>query len=97
MTATTEGVAVRVHVQPKASKSEIKGLHGDRVKVRVAAKPAEGEANRAVCELLAKMAGVARSQVELLRGTTSRDKDLLIRCDKAKEVETRLRGLLPSS
>jgi uncharacterized protein (TIGR00251 family) len=95
--ATTEGVVVRVHVQPKASKSEIKGLHGDRLKVRVAAKPVEGEANRAVCELLAKAAGVAKSQVELLRGAGSRDKDILVRCPAPEEVEAKLRRFCVAS
>jgi hypothetical protein len=72
------GIEVRLHVQPQASKSEFAGLHGDRLKVRIQAKPVEGEANEALREFLAKAAGVSKSQVELVRGPTSRDKDLRI-------------------
>ncbi|HBF34249.1 TPA: YggU family protein [Candidatus Sumerlaeota bacterium] len=72
------GIELRTHVQPQASKSEFAGIHGDRLKIRIQAKPVDGEANAAIIKFLAKTVGVAKSQVELLRGTTSRDKDFRI-------------------
>jgi uncharacterized protein len=88
---TKDGLLVRLHVQPKASKTEIAGMHGERVKVRVQAKPVEGEANEAVRRFLAKVAGVAVSDVELVRGATSREKDLLIRCQDPDTTGERIR------
>lgn len=77
---TENGLDIFAHVQPGASRTEFAGLHGERIKIRVKAKPKEGEANEAVREMIAKAAGVAKSQVILLRGGTSRDKDLRIEC-----------------
>jgi uncharacterized protein (TIGR00251 family) len=80
------GIIVRLHVQPQASKTELTGLYGDRLKIRVQAKPVEGAANAAVCEFLARTAGVAPSQVELIRGATGRDKDVRIICSSPSEA-----------
>lgn len=77
---TGDGLVVRLHVQPGASKSGFAGLHGDRIKVRVQARPVEGAANEALVKFVAMTCGVAKSSVELLRGATSRDKDLAVRC-----------------
>jgi uncharacterized protein (TIGR00251 family) len=84
------GVEVRTHAQPNASKSEFAGLHGDRLKVRLQAKPVEGEANAALIQFLAHTSGVAKSNVELLRGATSRQKDLRIACADPESVFQRL-------
>lgn len=88
---TSHGLIVRIHVQPKASKSEFVGLHGDRLKVRVQAKPVEGAANEAVIKLLAKTAGVPKSAVSLIRGATSRQKDFEIRRDAPDEALEKIR------
>ena len=80
------GLEIRVHVQPKASRTEFTGLHGNRLKLRVQAKPVEGAANEAVRRFIAKTAAVAKSNVELIRGATSRDKDLRITCPNPAET-----------
>ena len=85
------GLEVWVHVQPKASKSEFAGLHGDRLKVRVKAKPVEGAANVALVKLIAQTAGVAKSAVQVVRGVASRDKLVRIACDNPVEAARRLR------
>jgi len=84
---TSEGLEIRLRVQPNASKDEFSGLQGDRLKLRVRAKPVEGEANEAVRRFLAKVAGVAKSQVEFLRGETSREKDIRIRPKVSEGLE----------
>jgi uncharacterized protein (TIGR00251 family) len=63
-----------VRVQPRASRSEIVGLHGDALKVRLAAPPVDGAANVALVELLAEALGVPRRCVRVVSGATSRGK-----------------------
>ena len=67
-------VRVDVHVQPRASRSEIVGLHGAALKVRVQAPPVEGAANEALASLLADRLGVPRRAVRVVAGATSRAK-----------------------
>ncbi|CAG0931142.1 MAG: hypothetical protein EFKGCFLK_00336 [Rhodocyclaceae bacterium] len=69
---------LRLHVQPGARKTEVVGLHGEVLKVRLAAAPVEGKANAALIVFLAEALGVTRRQVELLGGAASRDKRLRI-------------------
>ena len=80
---TDNGLLLRLHVQPGASKSGFAGLHGGRIKVRVQARPVEGAANEAVVKFVAMTCGVSKSSVELVRGATSRDKDVAVRCEGA--------------
>jgi uncharacterized protein (TIGR00251 family) len=63
-----------VRVQPRASRSEIVGLHGDALKVRLAAPPVDGAANAALVELLAEALGVSRRSVRIVAGALSRGK-----------------------
>jgi uncharacterized protein len=63
-----------VHVQPRASRSEIVGLHGDALKVRLSAPPVDGAANEALVELLAAALGVSCAAVRVVAGATSRGK-----------------------
>jgi len=69
MSIHPQGVVVRFHVQPKASRSEICGCHGEgndvRVKIRVAAPPADGAANEALIHFLKKLAisGIAHGDL----------------------------------
>jgi len=74
--ATTEPSAVilSVRVVPKASRSEIVGLEGDTLRVRVAAPPERGKANKELIKLLAGAFGVRNNQVEIVSGQKARRK-----------------------
>ena len=76
ITKTAAGAAFRVRVQPGASKNEIVGVHEDALRVRVSAAPVQGKANRALVQFLAKQLRLKRSQVEIIRGHTSRIKTI---------------------
>ena len=76
---TTDGCRLAVRVQPGASRSEVAGLHGTELKVRVKAPPVDGKANAALLEFLAELFRVKRGQCELLRGETARSKTVFVR------------------
>jgi uncharacterized protein len=65
---------LQVHVQPGASRTEVAGMHGEALKVRLAAPPVDGKANAELLRFLAEVFGVPRRNVTLLRGETSRAK-----------------------
>jgi uncharacterized protein (TIGR00251 family) len=65
-------------VQPRAARSSVCGLRGDRIVIRLAAPPVDGRANTALLELLAAEFGVPRSGVSLLAGGRGRDKRVRI-------------------
>jgi uncharacterized protein len=69
---------VAVHVQPRASRSEIIGQHGAALKVRVQAPPIDGAANEALVRLLADSLGVPLRSVRVVAGATSRAKTVEI-------------------
>lgn len=72
-------VRVRLLVQPRASRTEVVGEHGDAIKLRVAAPPVEGEANREVVRFLSKLLGIPAGAVELSSGETGRRKVVELR------------------
>lgn len=72
------GLRICLHVQPGASKTEIAGIFGDALKLRVAAKAEDGAANKAVCAFLAKAFSVPKTSVSILRGASSRHKIVMI-------------------
>jgi uncharacterized protein (TIGR00251 family) len=72
ITQDGEDVVVRILVVPNASANTLVGLHGDRIRVRVAAPPERGRANDAVCALLGAATGAKNVVVEA--GSTHRKK-----------------------
>ncbi len=71
---TKGGIILSAYVQPKASKTEFVGMHGDALKFRVAAPPVEGEANTELCRHLAKLFSLPRLGVSISSGQASRNK-----------------------
>ncbi len=76
--AADGSVVLVLHIQPGARKTEVAGLHGDALKIRLAAPPVDGKANAALLAFLAKVCGVPKSAVSLLSGETSRSKRVRI-------------------
>lgn len=71
-------VVFEVRVAPRASRDAIGGEHGGALKVSVTAPPVGGAANGAVCALLAKALGVAKGRVRVVRGETSKRKQVAV-------------------
>ena len=69
---------LELHVQPGASRTGFAGRHGDRIKVRVAARAVDGKANQALIEFLSAHYGVPRRNVRITSGLKSRQKRVVI-------------------
>lgn len=69
---------LNLHIQPRASRDELAGPHGERLKVRITAPPVDGKANEHLIRFLAKTFGVAKSSITLLSGECGRDKRIAI-------------------
>jgi len=67
-----------IRVIPRASKTQIVGMHDGALKVRIAAPPVDGAANAELVKVLAKAFGVSKSSVEIIFGETSKTKRIRI-------------------
>jgi uncharacterized protein (TIGR00251 family) len=86
------GVELSIHIQPGAAKSEISGLHGDALKIRIQARPVEGAANAALTDFLAACLQIPRKSVRIIRGEKSRHKTIWLAAsaDKVEEIVRQL-------
>jgi hypothetical protein len=81
---TKEGLLIKIHLQPKASKNELVGNYQGALKVRITAAPTDNQANKALIVFLANSFGVKKSQVKIISGHTGRDKTVSFSgCDVA--------------
>lgn len=71
-------LTLTLRVQPRASRDEIAGVQGGRLKVRITAPPVDGKANAHLIRFLAREFKVPRSRITLLAGETGREKRLRI-------------------
>jgi uncharacterized protein (TIGR00251 family) len=83
---TADGWLLTLHIQPGAKKSEVVGLHGDALKVRVASPPVDGKANEALVAFIAAQFGLPKRAVQLVKGDTSRAKTVLVMSVEADPV-----------
>jgi uncharacterized protein len=84
-------LVVSIHAQPGARTTEVAGLHGDALKVRVAAPALEDRANAALVDYLAEIFKVPKRQVTLVSGAKSREKRFEVQGSKV-DPETVLAG-----
>jgi uncharacterized protein (TIGR00251 family) len=69
---------VRLWIQPGAKKSELAGLYQERLKVKLAAPPVDGKANKALLAYLADILNIKKNEIELAAGETSRQKTIVV-------------------
>lgn len=94
---TTKGTLLRLRIVPRASRTEIVGIQGGLVRIRLAAVPVDGAANEALTRFLAERIAVPRSAVRVVSGHTSRTKVLEICGASIEQVRLGLDvDLLPS-
>jgi uncharacterized protein (TIGR00251 family) len=88
-------IIVKIHLQPRAARDEICGLHGNALKVKVTAPPIEGKANAALQRFIAEKLNIPASRIEIIAGQRSRGKLLQITGISRAEVEKALGWTIP--
>ena len=88
---TKAGAVLTVHIQPKASTTECVGLHGDAIKIRIAAPPVDGAANGELIRFLARQLSTPLASVQIQSGASGRNKRVLVKGATAQLVRTRLK------
>lgn len=88
--AVAEGIRLALHIQPGASRSELAGMHGGALKIRVAAPPVDGAANHELIRFLAALLGVPRSRVSVVSGRSARRKTVIVHGITAPEARRKL-------
>jgi uncharacterized protein len=87
---TAQGVRLYVKAVPRSSRSEVAGLHGDQVRIRVAACPVDGAANEELIRFLADTLFVPRTAIVIVSGQSSRSKVVEISGLSPQDVASRL-------
>ncbi len=85
-----DSVILTLHIQPGAKKTEVVGLHGEALKIRLAAPPVDGKANAALLAFLATKLSRRGTALSLLSGDTSRAKRVRIDGIDAESVRAAL-------
>ncbi len=85
-TQESNSIIVNVYVQPGAKCTEIVGLHGDALKIRLTSRPIDGGANEALLKYIAQLFEVPLRQVKLIQGDKSRQKKLVITGSKIEPL-----------
>ncbi|MCE9678042.1 DUF167 family protein YggU [Shewanella sp. AS1] len=90
-----EDLLLRLYIQPKASRDQIVGPHGDELKVAITAPPIDGKANAHLSKYLAKQFKVPKSQVIIEKGELGRHKQVKI--ISPQQIPDEIKLLLPKS
>src|SRR5579862_8876979 len=91
--ACAHGVRLSVLVSAGSSKSMVRGIHGNVLKVAVRSPPEKGKANKEAEEVLAEFFGVGKGSVSVVAGQTSRNKQVVIRGIERHAAEAKLNSL----
>ena len=89
--AATQRLSLTLHIQPNARRSEIVGLYGDALKIRIAAPAANNNANAELIGFLSKLLGISKSAIAIRRGATGRRK--LVEIPGGPELMTKIAAL----
>jgi len=93
---TSQGYILRLTVVPGAQRTQVVGLYGDRLKLRLAAPPEKGAANRELIDFLARSLNLPKTSLKLTQGAQSRSKVVAV-YDRSPDLRRRLSSLLPAS
>ena len=83
----SNGITIDVYVQPGSRSTTIAGLHGSRLKIKLAARAIEGAANEALCEFISALLERPKSSITLISGQKSRSKSVFVEGKAAELAE----------
>ncbi len=70
---------VTIHAKPRAKRSQIRGIRDGGLDLAVAAPPVDGAANEEIVRVLADWLDVPKRDIEIVRGTSGREKIVAVR------------------
>ena len=85
MPISKKELTIKIKVEPRSSKSGVVGPYGDTLKVKLTSPPVEGKANKELIEVLAKAFGIAKKDIEIISGQSSKNKIVKLRSLRGKE------------
>lgn len=83
-------VEISVQVRPNAAKNEVTGIIDGVWQIRVAAPPVKGKANKELIAFLSRLLGVSKSQIDIIKGHTTRNKLIAIDGLSQEDIKKRL-------
>ena len=86
----TEETRISVKIQPGASRNEVLGLQNDVLRIKIAAPPEKGKANKELVDFLSERLDIARAVIEIVSGYTSRQKVIAVKGLSKQEIIKRL-------
>jgi len=81
---------IKVHIVPNSKKNSVSGRHGDAIKIKIAAPPIDGKANKALVAFLARKLSLTKGNIVIKSGSSSRIKTIVITGIDKKHVESTL-------
>jgi len=90
----SRGISFTLHVQPNARKSEVVGLHGGALKIKIAAPAVDNKANAALADFLSELLDVSKTAITIRRGATGRRK--VVEVTGGPELAARLNAIAGS-
>lgn len=85
---------LKLHVQPRASKTKLCGLHGEALKISITAPPVDGKANKEIITFFAKLFHLPRTSVTVKSGQQSRTKMLRFEQFPVEQARQIIAGIL---
>ncbi|MCZ6837515.1 MAG: DUF167 domain-containing protein [Planctomycetota bacterium] len=85
-----DDVLLWIKAVPGASRDQVTGLVGERLKVRISAPPEGGKANRAICKTLASALGIKPGRISIKSGSTNPEKIVRVEGESIESVRARL-------
>jgi len=69
---------IKVYVRPNSSETKIEGSYNNNIKIKIAAPPEKGKANKELIGLISKVLGISKNKIEIASGVTSNYKTIRI-------------------
>jgi len=90
MSDTGGEIRLSLNVYPGAAKNEVVSFTDDLLRIKIAAPPLKGKANRELVAFLSKYLGVGKGNINIIKGHTSRNKIIAINGISQEELRQRL-------